>query len=79
MELFNYHPLEGKKLQLVHGVMGFILGQAPPRVGYYCICAIFMGLVEDSSQARPTSIGVELKRLGEVCISKNRYGGTQPL
>ena len=38
-----------------------------------------MGLVEDSSQARPKGISVELERLGEVHISKNRCNGTQSL
>ena len=38
-----------------------------------------MGLVEDSSQARSTVINVELERLGEVHISKNRCHGTQSL
>ena len=60
MVFFDYCPLEGNKFQLVYGVMGFGPGQAPPSIDYYCICAIFMGLVEDSSQARPTSISVEL-------------------
>ena len=79
MKLFNYCPFEGKKFQLVHRVMGSSLGQAPTSIGYDCIHDIFIGLVEDSSQARPTSIGVELKRLGEVCISKDRCSSTQPL
>ena len=79
MEFFNYCSLEGKKSQIVYWVMGFSLGQVPTSIGHYCVCAIFMGLVEDSSQTRPTSIGVELKRLGEVHVSKNRWGGTQPL
>ena len=79
MEFFNYCLLEGKKFQRVHRVVGFGLGQAPTSIGYYCIHAIFAGLVEDSSQARPTGISVDLKRLGEVHISKNRCSGTQPL
>ena len=79
MEFFDYHSLEGKKFQLVCGVMGFSLGQAATSIGYCCICAIFVGLVEGSSQARPTSMSVELERLGEICINKNRYGGTQSL
>ena len=61
MKLFNYCPLEGKKFQLVCRVVEFSLGQTPPSVDYDCIHAVFMGLVVDSSQARPTSIGVELK------------------
>ena len=59
--------------------MGFGLGQAPTSIGYYCICAIFMGLVEDNSQARPTGISMELERLGEVHISKKRCGSTHSL
>ena len=59
--------------------MGLGLDKAPTSIGYYCFCAIFAGLVEDSSQTRPTSISVELERLGEVHISKNRCGGTQSL
>ena len=79
MELFNYHPLEGKIFQLVCRVMAFGLGQAPTSISYYCAYAIFMGLVENSSQARLTSISVELERLGEIGISKNRCSGTQSL
>ena len=79
MECFDYHPLEGIKFQLVCRVVGFSLSQAPTSIGYYCICAIFMGLVKNSSQTRTTSISVELERLGEICISKNRCGGTQTL
>ena len=58
MKLFNYSPCEAKKFQLVCRVVGFGLSQAPTSIGYDWICAIFMGLVEDSSQARPTNIGV---------------------
>ena len=78
MKLFNYSPLEGTKFQLVGGVMVFSLHQAPTSIGYDCIHTILAGLVEDGSQARPTSIGVEFKRLDEVCIGKDRHGGTQP-
>ena len=67
MEFLDYCPLEGKKYKLVCGLMEFGLGPAPSSIGYYCACAIFVGLVEDGSQARPTSISVELERLGEVC------------
>ena len=79
VKFFDYCPLEGKKFQLVCAVMGFGLGQAPANTCYYCICSIFMGLIEDSSQTRPTDISVELERLGEVCVSKNRCSGTQSL
>ena len=63
VEFFNYHPLEGEKLQLVCRLMGLSLGQAPTSISYYCVCAIFVGLVDDRSQARPTGISVELKGL----------------
>ena len=59
--------------------MGFGLGQAPTSIDYDYVHAIVMGLVEDSSQVRPKSISVELKRVDQVQISKNRFGGTQPL
>ena len=75
VEFFNYHPLEDEKFQLVFGVVGFSLVQAATGIGYYSICAILAGLVENSSQARPTGISVELERLGEICIGKNRYSG----
>ena len=78
MELFNFCPLEGQNFQLVGRVMGFGLCQVPSSVGYDCIHAILMGLVEDSSQVRPTGIGMELKRLGKVCIGKDRCSGAQP-
>ena len=79
MEFFNYHPHEGKTFKLVCWVMEFSLCQTPTSISSYCICAIFVDLVEDSSQARPTGISVELERLDEVCISKNRCSGTQSL
>ena len=62
MEHFEYHPFEGKKFQLMCRAMGFGLGQAPTSIGYYSICAILMGLVENSSQTRPTGISVEFER-----------------
>ena len=61
VEFFNYCPLEGEKFQLVCGVVGFSLGQAPTHIGYYSICAILAGLVENRSNARPTSISVQLE------------------
>ena len=77
MEFFDYHPLEGKKFQLVCEVVGFSPGQAPTGIGYYSVCAILMDLVQHSSHARPTGISVELERLGEICIGKNMHSGTQ--
>ena len=38
---------------------------------------ILMGLIEDSPQARPISMGMELKRLGEIHICKDRHGCAQ--
>ena len=79
VEFLNYYPLEGKKFQLVCRVLGYSLGQAPTSIGYFHVCAILADLVEGSSQARPTGISVELERLCEVCIGKNRCSGTQSL
>ena len=78
MKLFNYCPLEGQKFQLVGVVMRFGLCQAPTSIGYDCIHTVLMGLVEDSSQARSTSISMELERLGDVHIGKDRCSGAQP-
>ena len=75
MKLFDYSP-EGKKFQFVGRVNG--LCQVPTNIGYDCIHTVLTGLVVDGSQVRPTSIGVELKRLGKVHIGKDGYGGTQP-
>ena len=79
MEFFNYHSLEGKKFQLLCQVVGCSLSHTPTSIDYSYVCAIFVGLVENSSQARPTSISVDLERLGEIHISKNRCSGTQSL
>ena len=68
MEFFDYHPLEGEKFQLVCRVVGLSLAQAPTGIGYYSICAILTGLVENSSQTRPMGISVELEMSDEVCI-----------
>ena len=76
MEFFNYCSLKGEKFQLVHRVVGLSLVQAPTGIGYYSICTILMSLVENSSQTRPTGISVELEGLREICIGKNRCGGT---
>ena len=77
MECFDYHPLEGEKFQLVYWVVGLSLAQAPTGLGYYSICAILMGLIENSYQTRPIDISVEPERLGKICIGKNRCSGTQ--
>ena len=77
MEFFNYHPLKGEKFQLVHQIVGLSLAQVPTGIGYYSICAILVGLVENSSQTRMTGIHVELERSGEICVGKNRCHGLQ--
>ena len=77
MELLNYSPLKGKKFQFMGQIMGFGLCQAQTSVGYDCIHAILVGLIEDGPQARPTIIGVELKRPCEICIGKDRCGVAQ--
>ena len=79
MEFFDYHPLEGEKFQLVCRVMGFSLVQASTGIGYYSICAILMGLVEDSSQTRATGISVRLEWFSEIHICMNRSSGTESL
>ena len=57
--------------------MGFSLAQASTGIGYYSICAILMGLVEDSYQPRATGISVKLEWFGEICKCKNRCSGTE--
>ena len=79
MELLNYSPLEGRKFQFMGWVVGFSLCEAPTSIGYDFICTILMGLIEDSPQARPTSISMEVKRTGEICIGKDRCSGAQSL
>ena len=76
-DFFDSHLLEGEKLQLVCWVVRRSLAQAPSGIGYYSICVILIGLVENNSQTRPTGISVELERLGDICIGKNRCSGTQ--
>ena len=58
MEVPDHGPLEGEKLQFVHGVMGLSLGQTPTGIGDDGISPIIMSLVEDSPQARLTSVSV---------------------
>ena len=77
MELLNYSPLKGEKFQFMSRLMGFGICQAPTSIGYDCIHTMLRGLVEDSPQARPTSIGIELKSLCEICIGKDRCSGAQ--
>ena len=79
MEFLYHSPLEGKQLQFMGRVVRFCLCQAPTGVGDDNIHTIIMNLVEDIPQARPTSIGMEFKRSGEVGIGKNRCCGAQVL
>ena len=76
MELLHYSPLKGEKFQFMGWVMGFSLCQALTSIGCDCICTILVGLVEDGPQTRPTGISMELKRLGEIPIGKDRHSGT---
>ena len=76
VEIFNYHLPEGEKFQLVCQVVGLSLAEAPTAIGYYSVCAILMGLVENSSKTRPTGISVKLEGLCEFCIGKNRCSVT---
>ena len=59
--------------------MAFSLAQDSTGIGYYSVCAILMGVVEDSSQTRATGISVKLEQFCEICTCKNRCSGTQPL
>ena len=68
-----------KKIQLVGGVVGFSLHQTPTSIGNDGINTIIMSLVEDSPQARPASISMELKRSHEIGIGKIRHCGAQAL
>ena len=77
MKFFDYHPLESESFQLVCREVGLSLAQAPAGIGYYSICAILTGLVDNSFQTRPIGISVELESLGEICIGKNLHSGSQ--
>ena len=63
MEFLDHSPLEGEELQFVGRVMRFSLCQTPAGIGDDSTCTIIMSLIEDSPQARPTSISVEFKSL----------------
>ena len=79
MEFLDHSPLEGEKLQFVGGVVRFSLCQTPIGIGNDGISTIIMSLVEDSPQARPTSVSMEFKRSGEIGRGKNRCCGAQML
>ena len=73
MKLPDHRPLKGKKFQFVGWVMGLSLGQGPANIGDDGISPIIMCLVEDSPQARPTCIGMQLEGSGKVGIDQNRH------
>ena len=77
MEFPDHSSLEGEKLQFVGRVMGFGLCQAPTGIGNDSIWTIIMSLIEDSPQTRPASVSMELKRVGEIGIGKDRCHGAQ--
>ena len=79
MEFLDHGPLEGKKFQFVGRVVGFNLCQTPASIGNNGIHTVIMCLVEDSPQAIPASIGVELKRPHEISIGNNGCCGAQAL
>ena len=63
MELLNSGPFKGEKLQFVGAVMGLSIGRTPTGIGDDGISPIIMSLVENSPHTRPTSIGVQFKKL----------------
>ena len=77
VEFLDHCPPEGKKLQLVHWVMGFSLVQPSTGIGYDCFSAILLCLVEDSSQTSATGISMKLEWLRKISIQKNRCCGTE--
>ena len=77
MEFLNYCPLEGKKLPLVHWIMGFSLVQASTDVGCDCFSAILSCVVEDSSQTSASGISMKLEWLRKISLCKNRCHGTE--
>ena len=79
MQFLNHCPLDSEKFQLVCWVVGLCLAQASTSIGYYCLSAILLGLIEDSSQVSATSISVKLEQLGEGCICKGRCCGAKSL
>ena len=79
MELPDHGSLKSEKLQFVSLVMDLSLGHIPAGIGDEGISPIIMGLVEDSPQARPTSVSMQLERLSKVGIGQNRQCGTQTL
>ena len=68
-----------EKLQFVGWVMGLSLGQTPTGIGEDGIHPVIMDLDEDSPQARPASISVQLERFIKVSIGQNGHCGAQTL
>ena len=62
----DHDTLKGRKLQLMARVVGFSLCEVPTGAGYDSISTIIMSLIEDSPQTRPTSIGMQFKRLTKL-------------
>ena len=77
MKFLYYSPLGGEKFHFMGRVVRFDLGQIPTGIGDASIHTIIMSLVEDSPQARPASISMELKWPGEICIGKNMCCGAK--
>ena len=79
VKFLDYSQFEGEKLQFMGRVVRFSLSQTPNGIGNDGIYTIIMSLVEHSPQARPTSISMEFKWTGEICIGENRCCGAQML
>ena len=79
MEFLNHGPFKGTKLQFMGGVVDFSLSQTPNGIGCDSISPIITGLIENSPQARPASISMELERLCKIGIGKNRCHSAQAL
>ena len=65
MEFLNHSSFEGEKFQLMGRVMGFSLCQTPTDIGYDSIHPIVTSLIEESPQATPASVNMELKKASE--------------
>ena len=59
--------------------MGISLGQTPTGIGNDGTSPVIISLVEDSPQARSTSIDVQFERLGKIDIGQNGCCGAQTL
>ena len=59
--------------------MGLGPGQTHAVIGDDGTCPVIMDLVEDSPQARPASIGVQLERISKVGIGQDGHCGAQML